>query len=91
MRFRHWDPSSDGMDGCRTIKALLLRLILGNFLAALYGVVAILTGLVSNIPHFAMDFAKEVWVGLVFHDEQFTPSRVVTGQPTRGAGSRGSL
>lgn len=58
---------------CRTIKALSLSLVLCGFLAALHGVVASLAGLVPEILHFAMYFAKEVLVGLIFHDEQFTP------------------
>jgi hypothetical protein len=54
-------------NGSRTVEALFLSLILCNFLAALYGIVAILTGLVPKILHLAMNFAKEVLVGLVFH------------------------
>ena len=27
----------------------------------------------SDLPHFSMEFVKEVFVWLIFHDEQFTP------------------
>jgi hypothetical protein len=57
----------------------------------LYGIVTILTGLVPEILHLTMDFPKEVLVGLVFHDEQFTPSPVVTGQLTGGGWPPGRL
>jgi len=63
-----------------TVEARFLCLILRNFLAAVYGIVAVLSGLVPEILHLAMDFAKEILVRLVFHDEQFTLRRDVTGQ-----------
>ena len=67
-------------NGSGTVEALFLCLILRNFLAAVYGIVAVLSGLVPEILHLAMDFAKEILVRLVFHDEQFTLRRDVTGQ-----------
>jgi len=77
-------------NGSGTVKTLFVCLILCNFLAALCGIVAILTGLVPEILHLAMDFAKEVLVGLVFHDEQFTPGLAVTGGYAHGL-LRGAL
>ena len=56
-------------NGSGTVKTLFVCLILCNFLAALYGMVAILPGLVPEILHFTMDFAKEVFVLAAFHDE----------------------
>lgn len=58
-------------DRCRTVKALLLRRILCSF-QALFGGSPILTSLVPDVLHFTMNFAKEVLVGLVFHDKQST-------------------
>lgn len=59
--------------GSRPVEALPLRLIVSKSLTALCGLVPIPAGLVPDIPHSAVDFAKEVFVRLDFHDEQCTP------------------
>ena len=53
--------------GSRTVEALLLGLILRNSLIASCSFVLNLTRLVSDLPHFSMDFAKVVFVWLAFH------------------------
>lgn len=73
-------------NGRGTVKALLLCLILCHFQAALYVAVAIRTRLVPQILHLAMNFAKEVLVGLVLHNQQFTPNLAVTRQRRAVAG-----
>lgn len=58
----------------RTVEALLLRFILCNSLTVARSVVSDLTGLVSDLSYFPMDFAKEVFVCVGFHNQQSTPS-----------------
>ena len=79
----------DANNGCRTVQALLLHLILCNFMAGSYGTVAIVTSFVPEIPHLAMDFAKEVLIWLVFHNQQFTP-RLAVPSLRIGTGPEGS-
>ena len=54
--------------GSRPVEAFPARLVVSHSLAALCGLVSIPAGLVPNLLHSSVNFAKEVLVGLTLHD-----------------------